>query len=658
MNSNIQNQYNSKLETFSEVSSILIVLISILFLIGWAFDISILKTPGPNYSTIKSNTAFSFLLIGISIWLLQKKRINSRNILIARILSVIVLSIGSLTLFEYISGVNLGIDQIIFSEPRGAIQTVALNRMSIVAASSFLLIGISLLMIDMEKNRNFQVFQFFIILVGLISFLVVLGYFYQTTIYPVRNTTAPSPYGSIILIVITLTVLASRPDRGFMELLTSERVSGIFGRRVLPIIIIVPLILGWLRILGEQIGLYDAAFGTAIAIFFTILIMIILIWSSILSIDRIDLRRMMAEENIRRQAELLNLTRDAIFVRNLENKITFWNKGSEETYGWNENEVLGKVIYELLQAEYPKPLEDIQADVLSYGQWNGELKHKKRDGTPIIVLSRWSLQKDENGNPIGFLEINTDITKRKNAEKKLKKLVGELKRSNYELQQFTFITSHDLQEPLRSIASFSQLLEMRYKNKLDKEADEYIKFVVDAAVRMKEMIQGLFDYSHIGTQKEKCEPLNVEDVLKQVLSHLNTLIEENNAYITYDSLPLIIADKEQIAKLFQNLIENAIKFKKPDASPKIHISAYLDEEKGEYIFSVADNGIGLESQYSDKIFEIFKRLHTIDEYRGTGIGLAICKRIVERHGGRIWVESSLGNGAIFYFTIPVRSSKT
>ena len=656
MNSNSQNQYIPKLQTFSEISSIVIIVISVLFLIGWALDIGVLKTPGSNYPTIKSNTALSLLLIGISIWLLQEKRVNQRNLLIARVLSLIVILIGSLTLFEYLSGVNLGIDQILFMEPRGAFQTEALNRMSLVAASSFLLIGISLLTLDKEKDRNFQLFQLLIISVGLISFLVVLGYLYQTTIYPIRNTTAASPYGSVILLVIVLAVLTSRPDKGFMELLASNRIGGVFGRRIIPGIIIIPLILGWLRLLGEQAELYDAEFGTAVTIFSTILILILLVWLSMVSIDRIDIRRQKAEKNIKRQADLLNRTNDAIFVRNLDDEITFWNKGSEKTYGWSQREVLGKVTHELLQAEYPKHLDEIQANVLNYGQWTGELKHKKRDGTLIIVLSRWSLQKDENGKPIGFLEINTDITERKEAEEKLKELVEELKRSNYELQQFTFITSHDLQEPLRSIASFSQLLEMRYKNKLDKDADEYINFVVDAAVRMKEMIQGLLDYSNVGTQKEKCEPLNVEDILKQVLYNLNALIEENNVIITHDPLPVINGDSKQVVQLFHNLIENAIKFRKEDVPPKIHISASLDEEKNEYVFSVADNGIGLELQYSDKIFEIFKRLHTIDEYRGTGIGLAICKRIVERHGGRIWVKSELGKGATFYFTIPFKTS--
>ena len=651
MNSNLQNQYMFRLRTFSEILSICIVLMSILFLIGWAFSIGILKTPGPDFSTIKSNTAFSFLLVGIIIWLLQEKRINSRNILIARILSLIILLIGSFTLFEYISGINLGIDQILFMEPHGAFQTGALNRMSLVAVSSLLLISISLLTIDRKEKGNFHLFQLLIIMVGLISFLIVLGYLYQTAIYPIQNTTAPSPYGSVMLLIIFIAIIASRPDNGFMKILTSEGSAGVFARRIIPSIIIIPLILGWLRLLGEQMQLYDAEFGTAITIFITILILALLTWLSVQSIYKIDISRQRAEENIKTQANLINLTHDAIFVRNMDDKITFWNKGSEENYGWSQEEALGKVTHELLHTEYPKPLDEIQKDVLDYGQWDGELIHKKRDGNFIIVLSRWSLQKDESGEPLGFLEVNTDITKRKEAQKKLKELVEELKRSNYELQQFTYITSHDLQEPLRSIASFAQLLERRYKDKLDSSADEYIDFIVSGAVRMKEMIQGLLDYSLVG-KGENFQLTDVNEIIGTVLSNLNRLIDENKAEITHDQLPTITADSRQLVQIFQNLIGNAIKFKKPKIQPKIHISGYLDTKKKEYIFSVSDNGIGIEKQYNNKIFDIFKRLHTIDEYRGTGIGLAICKRIVEHYGGKIWVESKYGKGSTFYFTIP------
>ena len=214
-----------------------------------------------------------------------------------------------------------------------------------------------------------------------------------------------------------------------------------------------------------------------------------------------------------------------------------------------------------------------------------------------------------------------------------------------------------MQEPLRSIASFAQLLGRRYKGKIDSSADEYIDFIVDGAMRMKEMIQGLLEYSLVG-KGENFQLVDVNETIDIVLSNLKRLIDENEAEITHERLPTVTADSRQLVQIFQNLIGNAVKFKKPETQPKIRISAYLDTKKNDYVFSVYDNGIGIEKQYTDIIFDIFKRLHTIDEYRGTGIGLAICKRIVEHHGGKIWVESEYGVGSTFYFTIPINLAKT
>lgn len=251
------------------------------------------------------------------------------------------------------------------------------------------------------------------------------------------------------------------------------------------------------------------------------------------------------------------------------------------------------------------------------------------------------------------LVLTRDITERKALEDNLNEMVGELERSNKELQQFAYIISHDLQEPLRTVTSFTQLLEMRYKGKLDKDADEFIGYIVDGSVRMKQMIQDLLEFSRVTTKGGEFIPINTEELLKQTLSGIKTVIDENNAKITYDHLPKIIGDDKQIQRVFQNLILNAIKFKKPDEHPKIHISAREDKENNEYVFSIADNGIGIEPQYFDRIFDIFQRLHTREEYSGTGIGLSVVKRTIERHGGRIWVESSFGEGSTFYFTIPI-----
>jgi PAS domain S-box-containing protein len=252
---------------------------------------------------------------------------------------------------------------------------------------------------------------------------------------------------------------------------------------------------------------------------------------------------------------------------------------------------------------------------------------------------------------IGFF---TDVTEREHAEKERERLLGELSRSNEELQQFAYIASHDLQEPLRMVASYVQLLEKRYKGKLDADADDFIGFAADGAARMQTMINDLLIYSRVGTQSRSFEPTNCETVLEQALVNLRMTVEESGARVTHDVLPTVTADDSQLVQLFQNLIGNAVKFR-GDKTPHVHVSS---ERKGEeWIFSVRDNGVGIDRQYAERIFKIFERLHTRSEYAGTGIGLAVCKRIVERHGGRIWVESEAGKGSKFYFTIPVRKRR-
>jgi len=258
---------------------------------------------------------------------------------------------------------------------------------------------------------------------------------------------------------------------------------------------------------------------------------------------------------------------------------------------------------------------------------------------------------DENGETNTVLSVSHDITELKRTENQLKETITELERSNEELQSFAYITSHDLQEPLRNIASFAQLLQRRYKGKLDDDADEFLNFMVEGATRMKNMIQGLLEYSRIDKTDKGFKETNMNFKVEKAIENLQSIINESNAEITHDNLPAVVANPNQMIRIFQNLISNAIKFKKPQYPPKIHISC--KKKKDEYIFSVSDNGIGIEKQYIDRIFEVFKRLHTMDEYEGTGIGLAIVKRIIDHHGGKIWVESELGKGSTFYFTLPI-----
>ncbi len=259
-----------------------------------------------------------------------------------------------------------------------------------------------------------------------------------------------------------------------------------------------------------------------------------------------------------------------------------------------------------------------------------------------------SLHRDKLNAPNYFILVVEDISRRKATEQALQATLSELERSNSELQQFAYVASHDLQEPLRMVSSYVRLLERRYKEKLDADADEFITYAADGAKRMQRLINDLLQYSRVGTRNRPFEPTDCEAVLNQVLASLEVAIERNNAQITRDPLPTVMADQTQLAQVFQNLIDNALKFR-GEAPPLIHVSARRNGSH--WLFSVHDNGVGIDPQYSDRIFVIFQRLHGRQEYPGTGIGLAICKKIVERHDGRIWVESNGDHGSTFFFTV-------
>lgn len=265
--------------------------------------------------------------------------------------------------------------------------------------------------------------------------------------------------------------------------------------------------------------------------------------------------------------------------------------------------------------------------------------------------------------------FNNMISELKRRTQEFQKKTDQLARSNKELEQFAYVASHDLREPLRMVTSYVKLLARRYKDKLDADADDFITFAVDGATRMQRLIDGLLIYSRVGTRVKEFEPTDCEMILGQCLSNLQVAIGERGAVITHDPLPTVMADHLQLTQLFQNLIDNAIKFRRGEEPPRIHISAKPIAESGirnaelnselkdGWVFSVHDNGIGIAPEYADRIFVIFQRLHDREKYPGTGIGLAVCKKIVERHGGSIWVESEPGKGATFYFTIPAKGDQ-
>ena len=325
-----------------------------------------------------------------------------------------------------------------------------------------------------------------------------------------------------------------------------------------------------------------------------------------------------------------------------EGRITNVNLTDLKMLGYTAEEMIGQFMWNFnIEGEISrKQILAKLAGTLPPGR-NLERTYRRKDGTTFPVLIEDRLIVDEKGRIKGIRCTIQDITERKRAEE-------ALARSNKELEQMAYVASHDLQEPLRMVTSYVQLLARRYKGKLDGEADEFIGFAVDGATRMQQLINDLLTYSRVGTKGREFEPIDCEIILGQAFENLQIAIEEKKAIVTHDPLPTILADNVQLGQLFQNLIGNAIKFQGPEP-PHVHVSASRNENG--WIFSVRDNGIGIAPEYAERIFVIFQRLHTREKYPGTGIGLAVCKKIVERHGGRIWVESQPGKGATFYFTL-------
>ena len=330
-----------------------------------------------------------------------------------------------------------------------------------------------------------------------------------------------------------------------------------------------------------------------------------------------------------------------------------------DTVGYSQSEMLARTFQDIT---YP---EDLEASLEHFRQvlageisdYSIEKRYICKNGQPVWVNLTASLVRTHTDEPDYLIVAVEDISWRKQAERALRETMSELARSNEELQQFAYVASHDLQEPLRMVSSYVQLLQRRYKGQLDDDADEFIHYAVDGAERMKRLINDLLAFSRVGTRGKELTPISSQEALERALFSLELQIEETGATVTHDPLPVVLADDSQLTQLFQNLIANAIKFRREGSSPKVHVAARLQpatHEGGnamEYLFSVSDNGIGFEAQYGERIFVIFERLHTSDKYGGTGIGLAICKKIIERHGGRIWSESQPGVGSTFYFTL-------
>lgn len=370
-------------------------------------------------------------------------------------------------------------------------------------------------------------------------------------------------------------------------------------------------------------------------------------------------RLMQREQALHEAHEVLALSRAELEQAQRVAGMASWRwdaSTGKETHASNMYTLIGHAVEPgsgtTMQALYPpETWQQVsaarQAALASGGSFSLELQIVRADGTTGWVNSRGEAVRDAQGGIVGLRGTVQDITERKRYD-------DELRRSNAELEQFAYVASHDLQEPLRMVASYTELLAQRYKGKLDERGDKYIFYAVDGAKRMQRLVSDLLAYSRVGSEGKPLETVATDAVLARVLEMLAPLILEAGAVVEVTPLPEVQGDESQLAQLFQNLIGNAVKFRGTQ-TPRVCIDARPDA--GRWVFSVADNGIGIEPQYTEQIFQMFQRLHARDEYEGSGIGLAIAKRIVERHGGKLWFESTPGMGTTFHFSLLSAAAK-
>ena len=355
---------------------------------------------------------------------------------------------------------------------------------------------------------------------------------------------------------------------------------------------------------------------------------------------------------------LLESAPDAMVIVNAEGCIEIANLQTERLFGYNRNELIGQSVDILvplnLRAAHGEHRDNYFEAPKQREMGAGlDLMAARRDGTEFPV--EISLSPLEGPDGISVTAAIRDTTERRAASQLLAAKIIELRHSNEALEQFAHIASHDLQEPLRMVASYTQLISKRYKGRLDADADEFIGYAVDGTQRMKRLIEDLLLYSRAGKGAPPSDEFSSEEALQEAIKNLNLAIGDSQAIVTHDALPKVVGVESQVVQIFQNLIGNAIKYR-GDRTPEVHIAAAVSAAASgqEWVFSVADNGIGIDPKYFDRIFVIFQRLHSRQEYQGTGIGLAICKRILQQQGGRIWVESELGKGTVFHFSLPQR----
>jgi PAS domain S-box-containing protein len=433
-------------------------------------------------------------------------------------------------------------------------------------------------------------------------------------------------------------------------------------RRLLPFAIVAPLLFGWLRLELQDADLVGLESGVALLTLAFVTTTVALLMLIAYSLNRVDERRRAAEAEVvaaiaaqRHDEARFRMAVEAspggMIMVDATGRVILANAEAERMFGYEPGALDGESVDRLVPKDLRPGHVDLRTDFVGDPQKRAmgqgrDLFGERQDGTAFPI----EVGLNPIATPEGTVVLATvvDITERKAAEDAIRRHAAELERSNAELEQFAYVASHDLQEPLRMVASYTQLLEDRYGGQLDERAHKYINYAVDGAHRMQTLISDLLVYSRVGTRAKPLRPVAAGSVVEQVLRDMRGAIRQSDATVQVDELPTVLADEVQLGQVFQNLIGNAIKFRSEEP-PVVVVQAVPSD--GMVEFAIEDNGIGIDPEHAERIFQMFQRLHERGKYEGSGIGLSVAKKIVERHGGRIWFEANDKGGTTFRFTL-------
>jgi signal transduction histidine kinase len=638
--------------------------VGFLVLAGWLFDIPALKSILPGLATMKANTALAFLLAGVSLWLASTSRESQRIDLLAKACASIVLLLGLLTLSEYIFSRDLGIDQFLFKDPLTP-ENAYPGRMSLVTALNFSLLGLSLLILTRDPYR--RLVEVFSAMALLISVLALIGYAYgAVSLYQFSPYSSVAIHTALAFSALCVGILFAHPEQGLMKIFSGDNLGGMMARRLTVAAVVIPFLLGWLFLTGQRMGFYDSTMrlvlsSVSIVISFGILIL----WNAGI-LNETDIKRKWAEAQLRENQERYlrffeNMHESFLMQeiitddngRPVDLRFLDLNPAAERILGKTRREIVGRTGRELSGRPDPEGVE-MASRVAATGTPFHMIRYSPEFGGWFESFT-YSL-----GSGV-IATLSLDVTERKKAEEEVHRLNEELEQrvakrtveleaANKELEAFSYSVSHDLRAPLRSVDGFSQAVLEDYGELLPPEGRNFLVRIRSSAQHMAQLIDDLLNLSKVTRASMKLVPVDLSQLAQGIIAELQQ--NQHERRVNFNITPNLKAhgDPGLLQAVLENLLNNAWKF--TSKREQVEIEFGSKHENDETIYFIRDNGAGFDMAYADKLFGAFQRLHAMAEFSGTGIGLATVQRIIHRHGGRIWAEGAVDQGASFFFTLP------